>query len=142
MIGGIIVVALSVLTAVVIIKRRHGRKQGGPVPTANPLLDDPRLTELAAQRSKYYIKFDRFHLLILDIELSKKVIHQVPSASGSPTQRQSTLELAMQRQIDMMQSMSQRINLMALEFGALEFGAQQRGHQDTNREPPDYESQA
>ncbi|KAG6877245.1 hypothetical protein C0993_009191, partial [Termitomyces sp. T159_Od127] len=51
-VGGVITVALSALTAVMIVKRRrrHRQNQAGPVPRVNPLLDNPHITELAAQR--------------------------------------------------------------------------------------------
>ncbi|KAG6881144.1 hypothetical protein C0992_001722, partial [Termitomyces sp. T32_za158] len=48
-------------------------------------------------------------------------------------------ESAMQRQMEMMESMSQRINMMAFGFGAQHL---QRAHEDTDSGPPEYESRA
>lgn len=159
-IGGTIVVALIALTAVMIVKRRCGRKQGGPVPTINPLLDDPHITEFAAQRGEHPFGL-RLILssLTLDIDLPGKgprpfLNHKISSVNGSSSQiqtqsqSQSTLgrssslppslrdfESAMQRHMEMMESVSQRLNLMSLGLEA-----QQREHQDRDGEPPDYES--
>ncbi|KAG6883120.1 hypothetical protein C0993_007738, partial [Termitomyces sp. T159_Od127] len=133
-VGGSIFVALSVLAAVMIIKRRCRRKQNAPTPTANPLLDDPRVRELADQRDLSAKRSANYNLAASGISDNQK--QSAPEHSSqelTQSSSRSDLELAMQRQMEMMSIMSQRIS--ALE-------ANQRGHEDTATEPPDYESHA
>ncbi|KAG5719557.1 hypothetical protein E4T56_gene14211 [Termitomyces sp. T112] len=111
---------VMIMTVIIIKRRRCHRGQAGPIPTINPLLENPRAPELAAQH---------------DISSSKESPGFIPRSThtSSPNQNQTTpyrepalslqeVESAIQRQMEMI---SERI--MALENA---------------QSPPEYASQA
>ncbi|KAG6886955.1 hypothetical protein C0992_001475 [Termitomyces sp. T32_za158] len=130
---------------------RRRQKQDAQVPKVNPLLDNPHFRELADQRDlseKGPRAFYNHELLS-----ASGIFGQVQTLGWNQDQEQSTpgrsspgstlppslkdFESAIQRQMEMMESMSQRINMMALGLQA-----QQCAHQYTDSEPPGYDSRA